>query len=372
MSELTIDTTLAIKKEDLTTLISLLQKKGYKTIGPTIKENALVLTDVNKLEDFPIGYSTVQEKGSFRLKQNLNKQYFGFTTGHDSWKQFLFPPQCVLFDSSKDNGHWKETLEMEDDQKQAFIGVRPCDLAAITIQDNVFIRDDFTDPIYKAKRQNLLIISVSCSDPAPTCFCSSMGTGPKAETGFDLNLIELDNLFLVEVGSDAGLSLMREIPWELASAYHLQTSNQINLDSQNSIQRKMEDLKNLPEMLINNLGSPMWEQISENCLNCGSCTQVCPTCFCWDMVDNTNLPGNKTERVRIWDSCFNPTYSAQAGGNIRATTMPRYRQWLTHKFSTWINQFGSLGCTGCGRCIVWCPAKIDITENISKLQEALA
>lgn len=372
MPELTRNTTVAIEKEALTSLIATLQANGYQTIGPRVEENTLVNAPVDQLSDFPIGYTSQQEKSHFRLNKVGHKRYFDSTPGQASWKPFLFPPRSQLFKSIKENGDWKETLDNTPPPKLAFIGVRPCDMAAILIQDNVFIRDDFTDPIYQTRRQNLLIITVNCLRPAATCFCRSMGTGPKANDGFDLSLTELDKVFLVEIGSDAGLSLMQNIPWELASAYHLQAAKQGLAEAKRAIQRKVENLDSLPDLLLDNLDHPRWNQIGERCLSCANCTQVCPTCFCWDTVDNTNLSGDQTERVRIWDSCFNPSYSAQAGGNTRPSTKARYRQWLTHKMSTWTKQFDTLGCTGCGRCIVWCPAQIDITEEINAFQEALA
>jgi ferredoxin len=132
--------------------------------------------------------------------------------------------------------------------------------------------------------------------------------------------------------------------------------------------RNIPDVHSVPELLRKNLEHPEWDEVAARCLSCTNCTLVCPTCFCWDVEDATTLDGKTTRRTRVWDSCFNPAYSAQAGGNIRPNTKARYRQWLTHKMSTWVDQFGVLGCVGCGRCITWCPAAIDITEEIKAIR----
>ena len=199
-----------------------------------------------------------------------------------------------------------------------------------------------------------------------------MGSGPNATNGFDLSFTELDEIFLVEIGSDAGLALIELCEWELASAYYLQVAEEELARAKQAIKRSIEDPESVPEMLLENLNHPHWDDVGRRCLSCTNCTIVCPTCFCWDVEDKTNLAGDQTQRTRVWDSCFNPSYSAQAGGNTRPTTRSRYRQWLSHKMGSWVKQFGESGCVGCGRCIVWCPAKIDITEEIKALQEVRA
>ena len=117
------------------------------------------------------------------------------------------------------------------------------------------------------------------------------------------------------------------------------------------------------------LESDRWESIADRCLSCGNCTMVCPTCFCWDVTDHVNIKGTEAGRVRVWDSCFNPGYSHQAGGNTRPSIRSRYRQWLSHKFGSWRKQFGTSGCVGCGRCITWCPAGIDTRVEVSAFQK---
>ncbi|MEX1248392.1 MAG: 4Fe-4S dicluster domain-containing protein [Anaerolineales bacterium] len=358
----------AIRKPVLDQVLGHLEKAGYQTIGPCIKDAALVYAPIGGLQDLPQGLISEQSGGSYRIKPSNNARYFDITPGAQSWKQFLFPPRSESFKLMKENGHWLEEGLSEDLPRYAFIGVRPCELAAIAVQDKVFIRSDFTDPIYKHRRERIFILALDCLHPGDTCFCASMGTGPTVESGFDIKLTELDDVFLLEVGSPAGLEAMQDLSVEAVDSRWLQASAAGRKAAANSMGRVLSDVASIPDLLINNLEHPRWKEIAARCLSCTNCTQVCPTCFCWDVEDATSLGGKNTMRTRVWDSCFNPAYSAQAGGNIRPNTASRYRQWLTHKMSTWRQQFGVLGCVGCGRCITWCPAGIDITEEIEAIR----
>jgi ferredoxin len=116
------------------------------------------------------------------------------------------------------------------------------------------------------------------------------------------------------------------------------------------------------------LEDPEWDEVARRCLACGNCTMVCPTCFCHTLEDHTDLSGEHLERRRRWDTCFTSEFSYIHGGSIRPSVRARYRQWLLHKFSNWVEQFGSYGCVGCGRCITWCPVGIDVTEELSRLR----
>lgn len=229
------------------------------------------------------------------------------------------------------------------------------------------MRSDFTDPIYRARRQRVFILSVNCTHPAGTCFCTSMGTGPRVKEMFDLSLTELDDVFVLTIGSQIARRMMTGIPFEDASGYVL-TNVEHKLNHAEQQMRRKLDTTDLPELILEHLDHPYWNEIGKRCLSCASCTQVCPTCFCWDTTDEMSLDGKNTKRTRVWDSCFNPGYSHQAGGNTRPTIYSRYRQWLSHKLGTWKQQYGTLGCVGCGRCITWCPAEIDITEEVSTLR----
>jgi Fe-S-cluster-containing hydrogenase component 2 len=132
------------------------------------------------------------------------------------------------------------------------------------------------------------------------------------------------------------------------------------------------DTVGIKELLYSNYEHPRWDQVAARCLSCANCTMVCPTCFCTTVEDVTDLSGEHAERWRKWDSCFTANFSYIHGGNIRATVKSRYRQWMTHKLATWIDQFGESGCVGCGRCITWCPVAIDLTEEVRAIRESEA
>ena len=363
-----IGSTIVIEKEAFNAILARLKENGYETIGPRVKNETLIYSSIDQLNDLPRGYVTEQDAGHFRLTHTGHSRYFDAIPGAQSWKQFLFPPKTELFTLRKANNHWETITPETKTPTYAFIGVRACELAAIQIQDNIFMRPDFNDPTYRARRERVFILTVNCMYPAGTCFCVSMGTGPRAKGGFDLSLTELEDVFLLTIGSEVARNLFDEIPFEPASAFLLRNADQGLERAASQMGRKL-DISNLPDLILNNLDHPHWQEVGSRCLSCTNCTQVCPTCFCWDAVDQMSLDGKKTHRERVWDSCFNPGYSYQAGGNTRPTIRSRYRQWLSHKLGTWKQQYGTLGCVGCGRCITWCPAEIDLTKEIPMLQE---
>jgi len=194
-----------------------------------------------------------------------------------------------------------------------------------------------------------------------------MGTGPANTSGFDLSLTELDAAFLLTVGSDAGAEMLSGCKWRPAGAFELDQVRRLLDQAAEGMGRALQT-DDLPGLLYDNLEHPRWDETAERCLSCMNCTMVCPTCFCTDVQDVSDLTGRQTERVRMWDSCFNPDFSYVHGGNLRPNIRARYRQWLTHKLASWVDQFGSSGCVGCGRCITWCPVGIDLTEEVAAIR----
>lgn len=365
---LEIGETVAIKKPVLDVLIANLEEFGYRPVGPQLKGDALVYETIRSLEQLPRGYITEQSPGRFRLVRTTHGQYFEFIPGAQSWKQFLFPSRAELFRMRRVNGTWERVSANTDEPAYAFIGVRACELAAILIQDKAFLRADFVDPIYHARRAKAFILAVNCLHPAGTCFCASMSAGPRVGAGFDLCLTELEDVFLMVIGSELGRRLAAELPSEPASAFLLGAAER---GIEQAAQRALApvDAAHTEEALLRNLDHPHWDEVAGRCLSCGNCTMVCPTCFCWDVADYTTLNLRETRRERVWDSCFNPGYSYQAGGNTRPTIKARYRQWLSHKFGSWKEQYGESGCVGCGRCITWCPAGIDTRAEVAAFQK---
>ena len=356
-------------------LVRVLSDKGYTTIAPTVREGAIVYDEVHAASDLPVGFGDEQSSSSYRLSQSESREMFGFAVGPQSFKKFLFPPRWKILSAIRNDGSIEfdsgSTPSGESAEKFAFIGIRPCELQALRIQDKVFLGGAYQDIQYKQRREKIFVVAVQCGKPASTCFCASLNSGPRAESGFDLALTEVidgdGHYFVVEIGSDSGRSVMESLDCREASEAEVEKAHRVTDTAARAMKRNV-DTEGLKELLYANADHPEWEAVAKRCLTCANCTMVCPTCFCTTVEDTTDLAGVNAERWRVWDSCFTAEFSYIHGGSIRATPRARYRQWLTHKFASWVDQFGTFGCVGCGRCITWCPAGIDPTEELRILR----
>lgn len=362
-----------ITLDGLDALLGAIAARGFRVIGPTVRDRAIVLDDISSVGDLPQGWSDEQDGGHYRLIRRDDGAMFGFAVGAHSWKQFLHPPVVRLWHAERDGKDLQYVPEADVAKPFAFIGVRACDLNAISIQDRVFLGGPHIDPRYKARREGAFIVAVNCATAGGTCFCASMNTGPKASAGFDLALTELteagEHLFLVDAASDAGRALLAELPQRAASKDEIGAAEAIVVATAAAMGRQLPT-DGLPELLLENLNHPRWDDVAERCLTCANCTMVCPTCFCTSVEDTSELDGSRAERTQRWDSCFTIDFSYMHGGSIRTSPRARYRQWMTHKLATWVDQFGTSGCVGCGRCITWCPVGIDITEEVHAIRES--
>lgn len=359
--------TVVIQQAGVQQLIQALGRDGYRVIGPTVKAGAIVYDDVRQVEDLPVGWTETQDAGTYRLARRDDDALFGYVVGPQTWKAFLHPSALTLWEARRTAQGFDVTPEAQPSSRMAFLGVRGCDLHAIAIQDHIFLRGQTDDPAYAARRHQAFIIAVHCVQAGSACFCASMRTGPRAKGAYDLALTEVidgpRHDFVVEVGSDRGAELMAAVPRRQATPELLQAREQGIARATLQMGRTM-DTAGLNDLLARNLEHPRWDQIASRCLTCANCTMVCPTCFCTTVQDVTDLTGDHTKRVRAWDSCFTIGFSSAGGHSVRSSVKARYRQWLTHKLSAWIDQFGTSGCVGCGRCITWCPAAIDLTEEV--------
>ena len=251
--------------------------------------------------------------------------------------------------------------------------MRSCELHAIAIQDKVFIGEQFTDSIYQKRREQIFTVAVNCGQAGGTCFCVSMKTGPKATFGYDIVLTEVledeRHYFFAEAGTEKGVDVLNQITNRKAETKEIQNAEKIVAKTAENMGREM-DTDDIKDMLYRNLENPRWDEVAERCLTCANCTMVCPTCFCTTIEDTTDLSGDNAERWRRWDSCFTLDFSYIHGGSVRISAKSRYRQWMTHKLASWIDQFDISGCVGCGRCISWCPVGIDITEEVLAIRES--
>jgi len=347
-------------------LLGLLRELGYRVIGPQLRDGAIVYDDLASVADLPAGWTDEQEAGQYRVRRRTDQALFGYNLGPDSWKRFLHPPRATLWQSSGSGAELRFVPAADPVRPLAFIGLRACELRAIAIQDRVLLGGAFADPHYRARREQALFIAVNCSQAAPTCFCVSMGSGPEVRDGYDLVLTELSSAggqrFLIGAGSETGALLLAGLPLDPVTPAEREQASVQAAAVAGSMTREMP-AATVPALLKDNPEHPRWDDVAQRCLACANCTMVCPTCFCTTVEDHTTL-GGEASRSRRWDSCFSLDFSALHGGSVRSSVRSRYRQWITHKLSSWHEQFDSSGCVGCGRCISWCPVGIDITEEV--------
>jgi ferredoxin len=383
VSTIPVGSIVSFEKPCLQALLDALKKAGYRVVGPQVADGAVVYDELDSIEQLPVGMIDEQDGGKYRLERQEVAGYCDYVVGPHSLKQYLFPPHETLQQLQLKDGDWQVESTPVDDIPLAVIGPRSCDLHAMAIQDRVFLEGPYVDPGYRARRERLFIISVQCRRAAATCFCHSMKTGPRASRGFDLALTELDECFVIEVGSARGGQVLADVDdWKTCTTAMVDQA----MDQSALLERSMKqrgstgiapnasqprhlDTQDIHDLLLDNLDHPRWDEVAERCLACANCTMVCPTCFCSSVAEVSDLTGEQVQRERTWASCFTAEHSFLSSGVVRTSTAARYRQWLTHKLATWIDQYDTSGCVGCGRCITWCPVGIDLTEEVAAIRE---
>ena len=355
----------------LESLIAELRSRGYKVMGPTVRGDAIVTGEIRAASDLPRGVGDEQDPARYRLRERDDDAYFGFAAPVQSTKPVFFPAEEVVWRGHRDEAGFTVERDTPDAAPVALFGVRSCDLSAVQIHDTVLASRQFVDAHYAARRDGTFVVSVACGDPAATCFCSSVGTGPRPNDGYDLLLTEIvepdRHEFVLEVGTDAGREVADAIETAPGGAHDRDRAVAIT-SAAAARQTRAIDTDGIRDVMRASAGSARWADVASRCLSCTNCTLVCPTCFCTTVQDVSDLTGENAERHRVWDSCFSENFSYIHGGPVRESTDARYRQWITHKLGSWQDQFGMIGCVGCGRCITWCPAGIDIVEEAAALR----
>ncbi len=361
-----------LPRDRLGALIVALRERGYQVIGPTLRDGAIVYDAIRSDTDLPVGWTEIRDAGRYRVERRNDGAVFGYAVGPDSFKKLFHVPVERLFRIERNGRRVGLVPEALESPRRALFGVRSCDLHAIAIQDGILRDGAYADPRYAARRSDVIVVALQCAESGGTCFCVSMNTGPRAEHGFDLALTELgvdgDHRFLVEVGTDVGQELYDELGVAPAREHDVHAAAAATEQAARGMGRRL-DTRGIKELLYDNIEHPRWDDVATRCLACTNCTMVCPTCFCSSVEDESDLTNTTSERVRRWDSCFNLDFSYVHGGAVRPSVRARYRQWMTHKLATWIDQFGGSGCVGCGRCITWCPVGIDITEEVAAIRD---
>ena len=358
----------------LARLFEYLTGEGYALFGPTVRDGAVVFDAITGPDNLPHGAGDRQAPGFYRIDHNGGGAFFSHGVGADSFKRHISPPQETMWIARRNNeGTVTFSQPPHNAQPAAYVGIRPCDLAALLIRDRALAQGAHREPSYVARRSALFIVAAECSAPAGTCFCASMGTGPGANRGYDLALTELGGgargMMLIRSGSARGEAALAALNLPSATAAQLAAARRA-VETAAAAMRRGPTPEGARAALNKGRESPRWRETAKRCLACGSCALVCPTCFCYGVEDRADIAGERSERVKTWAPCFTREFTYIHGGAARPSTAARYRHWITHKFAAWVDQYGVSGCVGCGRCVTWCPAGIDVVEEIAALDGA--
>ncbi|MCC7407368.1 MAG: 4Fe-4S dicluster domain-containing protein [Phycisphaeraceae bacterium] len=385
-----------IDNQGLDRMVRSLMGQGYQVIAPRVRDGVIAFRPITDADQIAHGVRDEQDGGHYRLTEADSSEDdhlpFEYVVGPEGPKRYLFPPRQQLFKMHVSENRFVLDEGAPPPPKLALLGVRPCELAAIAVQDRVFDAERGSKPFacesetyYRQVREQAVLIAVNCTRPGGTCFCASWGTGPETTDHhpFDLSLTPLRGGFVARVGSPRGQSLLEELGARPPSAAEIDLEELKLTRARDHMGRRL-DTDGVRELLRDNVDHPHWDQVAKRCLSCGNCTMVCPTCFCSTVVDSNELSaheaapasapgaapgGAAVTRTRQWESCFTHQFSYTTAGPVRNTIRGRYRHWLRHKVSTWHEQFGCGGCVGCGRCITWCPVGIDLTQEIEAIRQ---
>ena len=359
-----------LPRADLDRLFGALAADGRRIVGPTIADGAVVYDELRSPAELPAGWTVDTAPGTYRLRKTGTGRTFDYGQAVTSWKRYTHPAFVPLTRSQRNGEAVVIEPVREEAPRLAFVGVRACELTALGIQDRAMRAGPAGDPDHAARRDAAIVVAVECAVSTSTCFCTSMGTGPEVRAGADVVLSELADGFVVRVDSDAGAQIVEPLGLRPAAPDEVGRAA-VQVAAVRTAIGDPVPTAGLPERLRAALDHPRWAEVAERCLACANCTLVCPTCFCTSVGVASDLDGLNGSTEREWDSCFSLGFGRVAGdANFRPKVRDRYRQWLTHKFSTWFDQFGSSGCVGCGRCIAWCPVGIDVREELQAIAPA--
>ncbi len=344
-----------------------------RVLGPVVRDGTVVYDLLDGPRDLARGVGADQSPGRYRLTDDPEGAWFAWAAPAQSLKPWVLPARELVAAAARDpatdtwsfappDGDGDGALPGRAGSLAAF-GVRACDLAGLEVLGRV-MRSGVPDP-GPASRRPTTVVAVACTTVAETCLCASLGTGPAPE-GADVALTELveggRHRFVAAAGTHRGAALLEALGAPVAGDVDVADAAAA-VGRAGAAQVRALDVTGLPGALRAAAASPAWAAVATRCLTCGSCTSVCPTCCCSTVDDGTDPGGTRAERWQVWDSCFTLGFSELHGGSVRNSAASRYRQWLTHKLDTWFDQFGEIGCVGCGRCITWCPVGIDLVAE---------
>jgi formate hydrogenlyase subunit 6/NADH:ubiquinone oxidoreductase subunit I len=284
-----------------------------------------------------------------------------------SIKRFFLPQQDVILKyKKKDKGY--EVHEVVSQLPRVIFGTRSCDLAALDFCDKYY-SVDYKDKYYFARREETTLINIGCNTPGENCFCIYAQSGPFAAAGFDLQLIDIGDAYLVEVGSEKGKKLIEKYPQYFGKAPENARAVrfELHLTSKSKFNSYVDIYAVPPKLKKDEVPAELWDDMAARCQNCGGCSYICPCCVCFNVVDKSPSEAEGS-RVRTWDNCTFEGYTRMAGGhNPRKAKKDRYMRRFYHKLYYELDKFGEIGCVGCGRCTTTCPGRIDMAQVVSSI-----
>ncbi len=291
----------------------------------------------------------------------------GFSSNMVSHKKIFFPDNEPLYKFKKDG----QDVQLEDrrevwDKEKVIIGIRPCDITAIASLDNALM-GSFVDQHYQDKRRKSILIGLTCDSARSGCFCSSVGSGPDIEKGYDLLLTDIGDSFFFKAGTDLGEKLI--------SADYFTDAVDGDKELREEKMRKLKgelsggfDVDKVTSVLADKYDDELWTEFSNKCYTCGACNMVCPTCNCFTVNDKSKVDNSEGTRVLVWDSCHFERFAQIAGNhNLRGEKNTRFKHRIYDKYHYVPLRNGTVSCVGCGRCAEFCPSHIDIRNALSKL-----
>jgi sulfhydrogenase subunit beta (sulfur reductase) len=327
----------------------------------------------NKLKDF---INKIKKDYTIFAPTNIDniisyKQINDFSEINLNFCNSKVPPKSIFFKQTETLFKFKPGIKVKIESidlpktKNIIFGIRPCDAKSLSILDNVF-KEDYFDPYFVTKRENTILIGLSCIQPDKNCFCTSFEINPTGADNVDVLFTDIGDKYFIEINSNKGSELVKNTKnlFSIATIEDRKRKQEVEKKSKNAIKRimKTEDIANKLDTIFEN---EIWKNISLKCLGCGICTFQCPTCHCFDIQDETTLKDGA--RVRVWDTCMNSEYTVQASGyNPRPARMNRTRNRVYHKFNYYPKNYNVIACVGCGRCINDCPVNIDIIDVINQ------
>jgi ferredoxin len=301
--------------------------------------------------------------------EDAGELLWDFANTQMSPKDFFFPQtECMMRfvnDPSAEEGMVMQA-EPPLESERVLLNIRPCDAKAFQVLDTIFVQDEMTNDVYwQDKRDKTTLVGLACSDPCPTCFCTTVNCGPHHTEGLDALLVDLGDKLLARPLTDKGEKLLADLP-EAGEAEPAAADEQ-KAAAEGAITGGvgMENVNQREVLELFEAGH--WDSVQESCLNCGTCTFCCPTCHCFDIQDETK--GEAGRRVRNWDYCMSPLFTVHGTGhNPRPGKKERVRQRFMHKFKYIpLKRGGEIGCVGCGRCVQLCPVNIDVREVVNNM-----